>query len=156
MEELYKSLIAGPDLLTEQISGELFGMTEPEGPVLILVDSERIYASNYPSRVGFLDESPELLEMICSQIDDGCDPCVHAVQNGCLVGTQLATQQSDCGYFLVFLPGYGADMVWANMDLVEFMLAQTQLIAQLTEKNNQLHTSQLSHMSRTSHVLNRC
>jgi hypothetical protein len=140
MEELYKSLLSGADTLTEQLKGHLFGMTELEGPVLILVDEQH-------------QESPEILQAICGQIDDGDDPCVYDVDGGCLVGTQLATEKTPCGYFLVFLPGYRSQMVQANMDLFELLLGQTQLICHLIEKNNQLHHLQLTGLSRNSAVL---
>jgi hypothetical protein len=153
MEELYKSLVSGADMLTEQLKGHLFGMTEMEGPVLVLVDERRQWCANHPGRMSFLDEHPELLQTLCGQMDDGCDPCVYDVDGGCLVGTQLATEITPCGYFLIFLPGYRGEMIQANMDLFELLLAQTQLICQLTEKNNQLHRLQLTGMSRHSAVL---
>lgn len=153
MEELYKSLVSGAGMLTEQLKGHLFEMTELEGPVLILVDGRGRVCANHPSRASFLSESPELLRVICGQIDDGADPCVYEVDDGCLVGTQLATETTPCGYFLMFLPGYRAQTVQANMDLFELLLAQTQLICQLIEKNNKLHHLQLTGMSRNSAVL---
>lgn len=153
MEELYKSLLSGADTLTEQLKGHLFGMTELEGPVLILVDERGQWYANHPSRTSFLSESPGLLLAICGQIDDGYDPCVYDVDGGCLVGTQLATERTHCGHFLIFLPGYCGEMVQANMDLFELLLGQTQLICQLIEKNNQLHHQQLTGMSRNSAVL---
>jgi hypothetical protein len=156
MEELYKSLISGPDLLFEQIAGELFGMTESEGPVLILASCDQTFRANYPSRIGFLNENPDLLAMICGRIDDGCDPCVYKIEDGCLIGTQLTVEDGGSGYFLIFLPGYGIDVVQANMNLIELLLAQTQLISQLMEKNNRLHHLQLTDLSRTSTVLGDC
>jgi len=153
MEELYKSLLSGADTLTEQLKGQLFGMTELEGPVLILVDERSQWCANHPSRTSFLSEHPELLQAMCGQIDDGDDPCVYEVEDGCVVGTQLATETTHCGYFLIFLPGYRGQMVQANMDLFDLLLGQTQLICQLIEKNNQLHHLQLTGMSRNSSVL---
>ena len=153
MEELYKSLLSGAGMLTEQFKSHLFGMTESEGPVLIFVDGQQHFCANHPGRVGFLNESPELLASICGQIDDGYDPCVYEVEGGCVIGTQLATEKTDCGYFLIFLPGYRSETVQANMDLFELLLAQTQLICQLIEKNNQFHHLQLAGMSKRSAVL---
>jgi len=153
MEELYKSLLCGADMLTEQIKKHLFGMTELEGPVLILVDERGHFCANHPSRVAFLDECPEVLSSICTQIDDGYDPCVYAVEDGCVIGTQLTGEHVDCGRFLIFLPGYRSETVHANMDLFELVLAQVQLICELTEKNNRLHRRQLSEMGRNSDVL---
>lgn len=153
MEELYKTLLFGADTLTEQFKGHLFGMTELEGPVLMLVNSAGEICANHPSRVAFLDETPEILTAICRQIDDGYDPCVYAVEGGCVIGTQLATNQTDCGHFMVFLPGYRSETVQVNMDLFELLLAQVQLICELLEKNNRLHHQQLSGSSRNSAVL---
>jgi len=153
MEELYKSLLSGVDMLTEQLKGHLFGMTELEGPVLMLVDDEGELCANHPSRVAFLNESPDILSVICRQIDDGYDPCVYEVESGCVIGTQLATEKTNCGRFLIFLPGYRSETVQANMDLFELLLGQVQLICQLIEKNNQLHHRQLSGLSENSTVL---
>ncbi len=153
MEELYKTLLSGVDMLTDQLKGHLFDMTELEGPVLMLVDNQGRVCANHPSRVAFLKECPEVLSAICCQIDDGYDPCVYAVEGGCVIGTQLATGKTDCGRFLMYLPGYRSETVQANMDLFELLLAQIQLICQLIEKNNQLHHQQLSGLSRNSAVL---
>ena len=153
MEELYKSLLSDTSMLTEQLKGHLFETTELEGPALILIDNQGRFCANHPSRTAFLSETPNLLTHICGQIDDGNDPCVYEVDNGCLVGTQLMTETAHCGYFLVFLPGYRGETVQANMDLFELLLAQTQIICNLIEKNNQLHHLQLTEMSRNSAVL---
>ena len=153
MEELYKSLLSGVDTLTEQFKGHLFGMTELEGPVLMLVNDRGELCANHPSRVAFLNEYPQVLSAICNQIDDGYDPCVYAVEGGCIIGTQLATEKTNCGRFLIFLPGYRSETVQANMDFFELLLGQTQLICQLIEKNNQLHHRQLSGLSKSSAVL---
>lgn len=153
MEELYKSLLSGVDTLTEQFKGHLFDMTELEGPVLMLVNKRGELCANHPSRVAFLSEDADTLSVICRQIDDGYDPCVYAIEGGCVVGTQLATERTDCGRFLIFLPGYRSETVQANMDLFELLLAQMQLICQLLEKNNRLHHHQLSGLSENSSVL---
>ena len=153
MEELYKSLLSDVDTLTEQLKGHLFEMTELEGPVIALVNHQGELCANHPSRIAFLNEHPEILSSICRQIDDGYDPCVFAVQGGCIIGTQLMTEKTDCGRFLLFLPGYLSETVQANMDLFELLLGQVQLICQLIEKNNDLHHQQLSGLSQKSDVL---
>ena len=153
MDELYKSLLSGVDTLTEQLKGHLLDMTELEGLVLMLVNEQGEINANHPSRVAFLNERADILSAICGQIDDGCDPCVFQVEGGCIIGTQLATEKTHCGRFLIFLPGYRSETVQANMDLFELLLAQVQLICQLIEKNNRLHHQQLSGLSQNSAVL---
>jgi hypothetical protein len=154
MEELYKSLLSDCDTLTEQLKGYLFEMTELEGPVLMLVNEDGELYTNHPSRVAFLcQENPNILMAIYSQIDDGDDPCVCPVEGGCVIGTQLATEKSNFGYFLIYLPNYASETVHSNMDVFEILLAQVQLICQLIEKNNELHRRQLASLTRNSAVL---
>ena len=153
MEELYKSLIAGTETLRGQLQKHLFGLTEPEGPVLILVNHKRQCTMNHPGRAGFLQKNTDVLSDICIQIDDGYDPCVCAVEGGAVIGTQLSTESADCGYLLIFMPGYSADTIQENMDLFEVILGQAQVICHLLEKNNQLHHAELSGLSRQSAVL---
>ena len=153
MEELYKSLFSGPELLSDQFVSQMFELAGQDGTVLIFADGNGKVTANHSSRAAFLHDEPERLTSICHQIDDGDDPCVCVVDGGCVVGTQLATESVHCGYFLIFLPGYTTQTVYANMDLIEFTLAQAQWICQLIEKNNQLHHMQLHHMSKSSRVL---
>ncbi|MHC5159244.1 MAG: hypothetical protein ACYSN8_04315, partial [Planctomycetota bacterium] len=61
MEELYKSLLSGVDTLTEQFKGHMFGMTELEGPVLMLVNDKGELCANHPSRVAFLNKDDGIL-----------------------------------------------------------------------------------------------
>ncbi len=153
MDELYQSLLSGAETLTAQLKGHLFEMSEPGWPVLIVVDGHRQVHVNHSGRAVFLHDSPDILPEICDRIDDGYDPCVYAVDGGCVIGTQLATENTDCGYFLIFMPGYQQETIQTNMDLFEMILAQTQLICGLIEKNNKFHHASLSHMSQRSSVL---
>lgn len=153
MEEIYKSMFSGAELLTEQFTRQMFEIAGQDGTVLIVTDGKGSLSVNHLSRAAFLQDEPERLTSICHQIDDGDDPCVCKVEGGCVVGTQLATENAHCGYFLIFLPGYTTQTVYANMDLIELTLAQAQYICQLIEKNNQLHHMKLHHLSKTSRVL---
>ena len=153
MEEIYKSLFSSSDMLADQFVSQMFDLAGQDASVLIYTDGKAKITANHPARAAFLHNEPERLTSICRQVDDGDDPCVCAVEGGCVVGTQLATENAHCGYFLLFLPGYTTQTVYSNMDLIELTLAQAQWICQLIEKNNQLHHMQLHHMSKTSRVL---
>jgi hypothetical protein len=153
MEQLYKSLVSDKDLMSEQFMGAVFDLVNPEGPVLIYVDPDYRAKASHPTRAAFLHDSPETVARMCGRIDDGDDPCVLKVEGGCVAGTQLATEQSHFGYYLVFFPGYACDTVQENMDMVELLLAQGQLICRLIEKNNRLHHAQLLNLSKKSAIL---
>ena len=153
MEEIYKSLFSGNDLLSEQVARHLFDLSAPDGPVMIYVNPYRRFQTTDSVRTAFLNEDPEQLSSICNQIDDGDDPCICVLGGGCVVGTQLSTERTHCGYFLLYLPGYTSQTIQVNLDIFELVLAQAQLICQLVEKNNQLHHLQLAHLSKVSKVL---
>lgn len=153
MEDIYKSLFAGHDVLSEQFVRQLFELSTPDGPVMIYVNPDRQFQASDPVRVPFLHEEPRQLSVICDRIDDGDDPCVCEIDGGCVIGMQLSTENTNCGYFLLFLSGYAEQTVQTNMDIFELVLAQAQLICQLMEKNNQLHHLRLSHLSKSSKVL---
>jgi len=153
MKNVYESLFSGNDLISEQFMRQMFELSGPDGAVMIYVSAQYQYQTNNPHRAAFLQEEPDSIEAICRQIDDGDDPCVCSVKGGCVVGTQLAVEKGHCGYFLLFLSGYTSQTVWANMEIIELLLAQAQLICRLIEKNNQLHHLRLEHLSKTSSVL---
>lgn len=153
MEEIYKAFLSSSETLSEQFMRELFDLTCPEGPVLVYVDPNNRVTANHPSRIAFLHENPDQITTICRRIDDGDDPCVCKVKDGCVIGTQLETETTHCGYFIVFLPDYTSDFVHTNMDMVELLLSEAQIICRLIDKNNQLHHARLSHLTRTSQIL---
>jgi hypothetical protein len=153
METLYKTLISGTDLVSEQFMGAVFDLVDADGPVLIYVNPDFKAKASHPTRAAFLHTEPETVRHICVRIDDGNDPCIMEVDGGCVAGTQLLTEESHLGYFLVFLPGYTADTVQTNMELAELLLAQAQLICGLIEKNNKFHHMQLMNLTRRSAIL---
>lgn len=153
METLYKTLISGTDLVSEQFMGAVFDLVDADGPVLIYVSPDFKAKANYPTRAAFLHTEPETVRNICVRIDDGIDPCVMEVDGGCVAATQLLTEQSHLGYFMVLLPGYTPDTVQTNMEMAELLLAQAQLICNLIEKNNKLHHTQLMNLTKRSAVL---
>ena len=153
MDALYKSLFSGNEMLSEQLVRQLFELSVPDGPVMIYANDKREHQATDSVRAGFLHEEPERLGAICDQIDDGDGPCLCVLEGGCVVGTQLATERTHCGYFLLYLPEYAGQTAQANMDILELVLGQAQLVCELIEKNNQLHHLQLAHLSKTSKVL---
>ena len=154
MEEIYKDMFDSSHLLAGQIRGHLFDLVGPEGPALILIDTDRRFQASHPGRIGFLlGDNRRLIEEMCTRLDDGEDPLVIQVKGGCAAACQLATERLHCGYLIVFFEGYTPETVGANMAMVELILAQAQLVCELLEKNNQLHHLKLLHMSRTSNVL---
>ena len=153
MEDLYRSLVSDTDLISRQFTGAMFELAACEGPVLIYVSADYKVTCSHPTRAGFLHDSPETIKTLCGRIDDGDDPCIADVEDGCVIGTQLHTEEAHLGYFFAFLGGYSSETVQVNMDLAELILAQAQLICGLIEKNNKLHHMQLVGLSKRSTIL---
>ncbi|MCE5187345.1 MAG: hypothetical protein LLF76_14595 [Planctomycetaceae bacterium] len=152
MEDLYRSLISAPQMVAKQFTGAIFDLATPDGPALVYVDPEfRITASHLAA--GFLSEDSASLKAICARIDDGDDPCILDVPGGCVLATQLLTEEFHLGYFMVFLRDYASETVHTNMELAELLLSEAQLICRLIGKNNKLHQSQLVNLSKRSSIL---
>jgi len=62
-----------------------------------------------------------------------------------VIAAQLATEHSNCGYVIIALPQYSPESILINIDLIEILLNQIGLIAQLIEKNNLLYEVQMKH-----------
>lgn len=153
MEDLYRSLISDTALMSRQFTGAMFDLANPEGLVLIYVSPDYTVTCSHPTRAGFLHSTPDITRKLCGRIDDGDDPCVSDVEDGCIIGTQLQAEQGHAGYFLAFMPGYSSQTVQMNMDFAELILSQAQLIYRLIEKNNKLHHLQLVNLTKRSAVL---
>ena len=156
MDTIYKEMFDSAHLLCEQIRRHLFKLVGPEGPALVVLDTERRLQTSHPGRIGFLlGDNERLVEQMCARLDDGEDPLVIPVNGGCAAACQLATERVHCGYLIVLFEGYDAETLSANMAMVELILAQAQLICELLDKNNQLHHLRLLDLSRSSEVLTR-
>ena len=87
------------------------------------------------------------LRDICARIDDGIEPVISAEDQVSIVGAQLATDKTKCGYVFIVLEHYSPESTLANIDLIEILLNQVRLIARLIEKNNLLYELQMKQLS---------
>ena len=84
---------------------------------------------------------------ICAKIDDGAEPVITQIDDASITAAQLGTQQSNCGYVIIILKSYNPESILINFDLIEILLNQTCLIAELIERNNLLNELQMKHYS---------
>ena len=146
---IYDSLFSSNDMLNEQIAGLLNDFVSAEGPFMAIRDARgNCWLSDEDRLSQFLPKG-KTLEQILAKIDDGFEPVIDQTDNCSFVVTQLSTEQINCGYLFLVLPGYTAETTLANIEIIELLLAQVGLIAQLIEKNNKLHHLQLKHLSAT-------
>ncbi len=138
-----ESLSSPGFMLNEQIARQVFEILPESGPLVMIMDTE---GNSWPSNshdFAELNISEPFLKRIRAKIDDGVEPVVAQTDDCSVVGAQLATEESNCGYVVIALPQYTPESTLANIDLIEMLLNQLGLIARLIEKNNLLYEVQM-------------
>jgi hypothetical protein len=142
---VYEPLSSPGYMLNEQIARQVFDTLPESGPLVMIIDTE---GNSWPSNsddFAKLNISESFLKRICAKIDDGAEPVVAQTENCSVVGAQLATDRSNCGYAIIALRQYSPESTLANIDLIEMLLNQLGLIAVLIEKNNRCLEVQMKH-----------
>ena len=145
--EMYDSLFSPSGMLNEQIARQVFDILPEEGPIIIIMDRDGNYWPSDSERFSKLNISESFLRELCVKIDDGAEPIVTQANDCGLMATQLATEQTNCGYVIIAMPQYSPESTLINIDLIEILLNQIGLIAKLIEKNNLLYELQMKHYS---------
>lgn len=145
--EMYDSLFSSECMLNEQIARQIFEILPEEGPIMVIMDRNGNCWPSNSEKFSNLNLSESFLQDLCSKIDDGSEPIVTQVEDVSIIGAQIYTENSNCGYVVVILPKYNPESTLINIDLIEVLINQTNLIAKLVEKNNQLHEHQIKQMS---------
>jgi len=140
--DMYDSMFSPSYVLIDQIARQIFDILPERGPIMVIMDTEgNLWPSN-PEEFGKLNISAASLRELCAKVDDGAEPVITQVSDVSITAVQLATEQSNCGYVIIVLPQYSPESTLVNIDLIETLLNQTVLIAELIEKNNLLHELQ--------------
>ena len=143
---IYQSLFSPSFVLNEQIARQIFEVLPEEGIIMLIKDRN---GNSWPSdSEGFasLNITESFMDNICSQIDDGVEPVISKINNCSIIATQLTTEQNHCGYVILALPGYDSKLTVQNINLIEMILSQISLIAQLLEKNNRLYEAKVHNL----------
>ena len=145
--DMYDSLFSPGSVLNEQIARQIFDILPEGGPVMVITDKDGNFWPSDSERFSKLNISESFLKEIRTKIDDGAEPVITQVDDCSIIATQLATEQTNCGYVIVALPQYGPESTLINTDLIEILLNQINLIAKLIEKNNLLYELQMKQFS---------
>lgn len=134
--DINKSLYCPDFILTDQITRRIFEVLPESGPLMVIMNTQgKSHVSN-PEDFFKLNISESFLQDICIRIDDGAEPIITNINDCSIVAGQLATEQSNFGYVFIVLPQYNPESILGNFDLIEMLLNQANLIAELVEKNN--------------------
>ena len=143
--DMYESMFSPGFMLTEQIARQIFEVLPEGGATMVIIDREGNNWPSDPEEFAKLNISESFLKELCAKIDDGAEPVVTGADNCSVIAAQLATERSNCGYVVIALPQYSPESILINIDLIEMLLNQIGLIAQLIEKNNLLYEVQMKH-----------
>jgi len=142
---MHESLFSPGFMLTEQVARQIFEVLPEGGPTIVIIDRGGNSWPSDPEEFAKLNISESFLKELCAKIDDGAEPVVTGADNCSVIAAQLATERSNCGYVIIALPQYSPESILINIDLIEILLNQIGLIAQLIEKNNLLYEVQMKH-----------
>jgi len=145
--DMHESLFSPSYVLNEQIARQIFDVLPERGPVMVIMDGEGNCWPSDSEKFSTLNIGEPFLRELCAKIDDGAEPVVTQVNNCGIIGAQLATELTNCGYVIIALPQYSPESTLINIDLIEMLLNQIGLIAKLIEKNALLYELQMKHHS---------
>jgi len=140
--DMYDSMFSSSYMLIDQIARQIFDLLPECGPIMVIMDREGNLWPSKPEEFGKLNINEPFLKELCAKVDDGAEPVITQVSEASITAAQLATERSNCGYVIIVLPQYNPESTLINIDLIETLLHQTVLIADLIEKNNLLNELQ--------------
>jgi len=145
--DMYESLFSPSCVLNEQIARQIFDILPERGPVMVIIDRDGNCWPSDSEKFSKLNISESFLKELRTKIDDGAEPIVTQVDDYSIIGAQLATERTNCGYVIIALPQYSPESTLINIDLIEILLNQINLVAMLIEKNNLLYELQMKQFS---------
>lgn len=153
MDSIYQAILSSSHVLIEQVGRVLAPEQSGFGPFWVLLDNNKSVRAGDKKRLSETIENPDLLHRVCSQVDDGFEPAICQAGQAVIAAGQFCTERTNCGYMVLVLPGYCYETAEANADLIEMMMTQLVLLAEVVEKNNQLYQAQLTQKTLQSPVL---
>jgi hypothetical protein len=133
-------------MLNEQIAGEIFDILPEDGPIVIIVGRDGKYQVSDSEKFSALNISEPFLKGLCAKIDDGAEPVITEVSDFGIVASQLATDETNCGYVVIALPQYNSESTLINIGLIEMLLNQIGLIARLVETKGLAYELQMKQL----------
>lgn len=134
-----KSKVSEAFSFKEDIVGLIFDNIPDDSPLVVIVDKKKKIHASDGEKLANLGVENYLLLSICAHIDDGAEPVVVEDGNCTIVGSQLRTENVNCGYVMVLVDGkFDKTSEFVALTLVEMILQQANVIASLLEKNELL------------------
>ena len=145
--DICDSLCSAGYALNDQVARQVFDILPEHGLIVIIIDRDGNCWSSDREEFSRLKIGESFLAEVCAKIDDGVEPVVTQINDVGIAAAQLVTERANCGYVIVALPRSSPESTLTNIDLVETLLNQIGLIAELTERNNSISELQMKNYS---------
>lgn len=123
--------------LCSTLADRIFDIIPDQGLDIAFLDKEgNIHVSNRTC-LGELFSDRDHIDHLIARIKDGDDPVISHFGDRSIIASELSAGSASCGYVFLALPDADGNSAVANMDLVEFILNQLTVIADLTQKTLQ-------------------
>lgn len=131
-----------PNWMLNQICQRLRDLLPDEGPSFVVLDSQgQVWPTDDAVFGRVFGDKEQMPDELRARLADGYDPIVGQFNGHTVIATQLSTEALGCGYLMLLMPGYTRQTALANFGLIELVMNQATLIAELMDQNNELSNS---------------
>ena len=111
----------------------IFDIMPDQGLDIAIVDRQGNIHASHRSHLGEFFSDQEHINHLITRVIDGDDPVISQFGDYSIVTSELSAGNSSCGYVFLALPDANGNSIEGRMDLVEFILNQLSLIADLSQ-----------------------
>jgi hypothetical protein len=113
-------------MIIDRIARTVMANFEESETILAIADREGCYVSSNIDEFEGVFADPQILDGICSRIDDGCEPATSVIGRYFVAGYSINTS----GYAILLIPNYTSEKASAYNDLAEIILKQVAMLAE--------------------------
>jgi hypothetical protein len=126
------------DMTINQIAQAVFNSFANTDIVVAILNHNGSYVSNKLDVFEQVFAERNLLDELCSRVDDGQEPLISQIDGFIVAASCLSSGLENVGYSVMLLPACSFGNTPESVDFIEIMLEQFSLIAGLIEQNQQL------------------
>ena len=114
------------------MSKRIFDIIPDQGLDVAFLDRQGNIHTSEQSCLGEFFSDQDHINHLITRIKDGEDPVISQFGDESIIASELSAGNSSCGYVFLSLPGANGNSTETHMNLIEFILSQLNLIADLS------------------------
>jgi len=111
-------------MIIDRIARTVMENFEESEAIIAIADRGGSYVSSKTDEFESVFADPRILDGICSQIDDGCEPAATVIGKYFVAGYSI----NSAGYAILLIPNYSPEKASAYHDLAEVILKQVSML----------------------------